>query len=72
VSNRRKLRHPRPQHPLDALLASLDGAQLPGGCGRCDAYHVVHAHGYGGSVHRIAVYHDDDCPVLAAHTGEAS
>ena len=68
MSNRRKL--PRRQGPVDALIARLDGARLPGGCDRCDAYQVVSAYAIG-PVHEIDVYHDASCPDLAAFaTGE--
>ena len=65
MSNRRKL--PRRQSPVDALIASLDGARLPGGCDSCDAWHTVSAYGIGGVIHHIRVYHDASCPLLAAH-----
>lgn len=59
MSNRRKL---KPQHPVSAQVAALDGAHIPGGCGHCDAYQTINAHGYGPDVHRITVHHDDWCP----------
>jgi hypothetical protein len=54
---------PPPQNPASAMLAALDGAQIPGGCDHCDAYQKVtaHAHGLPG-IHMISVFHDDDCP----------
>ena len=63
MSNRRKL---RPQHPLTAIIAPLDGAKIRGGCGSCNAYQVVHAHAHGADVHLIRVYHDRGCPWLTA------
>jgi hypothetical protein len=63
VSNRPEL---RPQHPVSAMFAALDGAQIPGGCDHCDAYQVVGAMQGHPDVHIISVYHDDDCPGLAA------
>jgi len=62
VSNRRKL---RPQNPVSAMIAALDGARIPGGCGTCDAYQVVSAMQGHPDVHMIGVFHDDDCPELA-------
>jgi hypothetical protein len=47
------------------ILGPLDGAYLPGGCKSCNAYQAVQPLRAG--VWRVAVYHDDDCPVLAAH-----
>lgn len=64
MSNRRKL---KPQNPVSAMIGSLDGAQIPGGCDSCDAYQLVTAHRYAPDVHGITIYHDDDCPELAAH-----
>lgn len=46
-----------------ALLNSLDGLRLAGGCDRCDAYTEVRSGGDGVSV--MTVRHDDDCPDLA-------
>lgn len=66
MSNRRRLKPPRPQHPASAQLAALDGIRVPGGCGRCDAYQTVHAHADGPDLHRITVHHDDSCPWWAA------
>jgi hypothetical protein len=63
LSNRRKL---RPQNPVTAQLAAIDGAHLPGGCLHCDAYQVIHANAHGADIHTITVYHDDDCCELAA------
>lgn len=49
------------------MIAALDGARIPGGCECCDAYQVISAHPSGHpNVHLISVYHDDDCPHLAA------
>lgn len=67
MSNSRK---PRPQHPVTAMLAPLDGARIPGGCDACDAYQVITANAYGADFHYIAVYHDEDCPVLARKRGQ--
>lgn len=63
MSNRRRL---RPQNPVSAQLAALDGARIPGGCDRCDAYQVINAMQGHPDVHVLNVYHDDDCPELAA------
>jgi hypothetical protein len=64
VSNRKRL--PRQeQHPASAILAAADGARIPGGCGHCDAYQVIHAQAGHPNVHLIRVYHDDWCPFLA-------
>jgi hypothetical protein len=63
MSNRRRL---RPQNPVSAQIAALDGARIPGGCLHCDAYQVVNAMQGHRDVHLISVYHDDDCPELAA------
>jgi hypothetical protein len=54
----------RPANPVINMLGALDGAELPGGCASCDAYQRVR--NAGGGVFVIDVYHDDDCPVLAA------
>lgn len=66
MSNRRKIGDTPEPNPVTDLIASLDGAQIPGGCGQCDAYQVVRAHAYGYQrIHMIEVHHDDWCPVLA-------
>lgn len=73
MSNRRRLRPPpRPQHPITAQLAALDGAQIPGGCEHCNAYQTVRANADGPDVHRITVHHDDWCPWWAARRERAS
>ena len=69
MSNRRRLRHPAPDNPLSGYLASIDGAQIPGGCDACDAYQVVQARAGHRNVHIIKVFHDGDCPTLAAIHG---
>ena len=46
------------------LFASMDGARVPGGCDRCDAYQDV---ALKDGVVAISVSHDEDCPVLAIH-----
>jgi hypothetical protein len=67
MSNRRHLKPPqRPQHPVSAQLAALDGAEIPGGCESCDAYQTVHANDGGADLHRITIHHDGDCPRWAA------
>lgn len=63
MSNRRQLPE---QDPVSAFIASMDGARIPGGCDACDAYQVVRAMQGHPKVHTISVYHDDDCPRLAA------
>lgn len=63
MSNRRRL---RPQSPVSAHLAALDGAHIPGGCDHCDAYQVVNASQGDPNVHKISVYHDDWCPELTS------
>lgn len=68
MSSRRKV---RPQHPVSARRAALDGARIPGGCGSCDAYQVVRAHAHGADVHLVTVYHDRGCPRLAAQERRA-
>lgn len=65
MSNTRKAKRP-PQHPVSARLAAMDGARIPGGCDSCDAYQVVNAAQGHPNVHVLSVYHDDDCPRLAA------
>jgi hypothetical protein len=50
--------------PLRPVLGPLDGARIPGGCDRCDAYQVPVC--IANSVWVIQVCHDDWCPVLAA------
>jgi hypothetical protein len=72
MSNRRRLPRPRPQNPATAYIAALDGARIPGGCDHCDAYQVVRAHAYGADLHTISVYHDNDCPWLAARQASRS
>ena len=45
-------------------LEQLTGQRIPGGCDECDAFQTVdtsHA-----PIYRIAVHHDEWCPVLAA------
>lgn len=57
----------RPSRVSD-LIASMDGARLPGGCDCCNAYQTIRAHAFGSqNIHMITVHHDDWCPVLAAH-----
>ncbi len=66
MSNRKRLKRPPPQNPVSAFIAALDGARIPGGCGTCDAYQIIQANISGPNVHAVRVYHDDDCPELAA------
>jgi hypothetical protein len=68
MTNRRKLRQPTPDSPVSELIASLDGARIPGGCDACDAYQVVQARAGHRNVHLMKVFHDDGCPVLTATT----
>ena len=68
MSSRRKASRPSEPNPVGELLASLDGAQIQGGCDYCDAYQTIRAHALGShAVHMITVHHDDWCPVLTAH-----
>jgi hypothetical protein len=43
------------------MLASMDGAEIPGGCETCEAYQTMSVDGYG--IGHITVHHDDDCPL---------
>ncbi len=43
------------------ILGPWDGAEIPGGCGGCDAYQTVRAQSE--RVWIITIHHDDDCPV---------
>ena len=52
--------------PLD-FLAGLLGADIDGGCDRCDAYQRVTRHETGTWI--LTVHHDPTCPVLARHEG---
>jgi hypothetical protein len=47
--------------PIVNLLGPLDGAAIPGGCDRCDAYQTVTAVSNG--IWSLTIHHDDDCPV---------
>jgi hypothetical protein len=51
------------QTAVARALGPLDGARLPGGCDRCDAYQTVTPATAG--VWAITVHHDDWCPVVA-------
>lgn len=63
-------RGPPPQDPATAMIAAMDGAEVPGGCGWCDAVQVVEAHVRGeANLHAVHVYHADGCPWLAARRG---
>jgi hypothetical protein len=42
------------------LNASLDGAEIPGGCDRCDAYQTADVDTHG--IRRIRVHHGTWCP----------
>jgi hypothetical protein len=53
-------------NPASAAIRAMDGARIPGGCDRCDAYQTIHADHYGPDMHRILVHHDDWCPFLAS------
>ena len=46
---------------LTAMFAAMDGAEIPGGCDRCDAYQTPRIDAYG--VVHMTVHHDDWCPV---------
>jgi hypothetical protein len=65
MSRRRKLSPAQAQ--TAAALGPLDGARIAGGCETCDAYQKVAPVSAG--VWSVQVFHDDDCPVLAAHRG---
>lgn len=56
---------PAVSNPLEYFNA-LDGLQLPGGCGDCDAYQTLDA--TTPPLYVVTVHHDDDCPTLARHT----
>lgn len=56
--------------PMINVLGPLDGAEIPGGCDRCDAYQRVRI--VGGGVYEVDVLHDDGCPRLAgSESGES-
>jgi hypothetical protein len=59
-----------PQDWVRRLLGPLDGARIPGGCDRCDAYQPVEATLAG--VWKITVHHDDWCPWVAARDARTS
>ncbi len=61
---------PAPGDVLRGILGPLDGARIPGGCDCCNAYQTVQPIAAG--IWSITVLHDDDCPWLAAHSGEGS
>lgn len=61
MSNRRRLKR---TNPVSQKIRALDGIRFPGGCDHCDAYQEVQADRLAPNAHRIAVYHDDWCPVL--------
>lgn len=50
---------------LADLLGPLDGAKIPGGCDRCDAYQTTSAISAG--IWQVTVHHDEWCPVLQQH-----
>jgi hypothetical protein len=56
-----------PGEVVRRLLGPLDGARIPGGCERCDAFHTVRPETDGFWV--ITIHHDDDCPELARQRG---
>jgi hypothetical protein len=49
-------------------LASLDGAQIPGGCDHCNAYQGPSVDAYG--IGHITIHHDDCCPWFQAREGK--
>jgi hypothetical protein len=53
------------QQGITALLGPLDGVEIAGGCGSCDAYQTVEPVTVG--VFKINVFHDPDCPELPQH-----
>jgi hypothetical protein len=61
MSNRHRLRGPTPpQAAITQWAASLDGAEISGGCDTCDAHQTVHVIDRG--VTNIRVHHDQWCP----------
>ena len=46
------------------LFGAVDGAEIPGGCERCDAFQTLSVLTAG--VWHLVVHHDDGCPVLEA------
>jgi len=71
MSNGRRFRRrlSENQQALAAILGPLDGAHIPGGCQRCDAYQTVSPLTAG--AWQVTVHHDDWCPVLAATASPA-
>ncbi len=47
-------------------LEQLTGQRIPGGCDECDAFQTVDTSN--APIYRIAVHHDEWCPVYAAMT----
>ena len=65
MSNRRKVRpNARPDNNwVNRWAASIDGAQIPGGCDTCDAYQTAHVIDRG--ITQIKIHHDDWCSTYA-------
>jgi hypothetical protein len=59
----RKLNSPRAA--ITQWAASLDGADIPGGCDTCGPYQTVHVIDHG--LINVRVHHDDWCPTLRRH-----
>ncbi len=59
-----------PQAEVAGILGPLDGKRIPGGCGSCDAYQCIEPVIAG--VWRVAIYHDEDCPLLARYRSQAA
>jgi hypothetical protein len=59
-----------PQELARQLFGPLDGAKVPGGCPRCDAYQTVDPLAAGDWL--LTIVHDDDCPELARVAGGAA
>jgi hypothetical protein len=59
----------RPRLTVTELLDSLDGLEVEGGCGDCNAIQrFERVPGYS-RITRLVVVHDDSCPALARRTG---
>lgn len=61
MSNRRKVGAAPGRDPnwLNRMAASLDGAQIPGGCDTCNAYQTMRPVDTG--ITQITVHHDNWC-----------
>lgn len=68
MSGRPKRKRPPLGNVLLPILGPLDGARIAGGCDYCEAYQTVQPIEAG--AWSVSVMHDDDCPWLAARSGE--